>query len=111
MQPDTRWYSAKEWTKYKAQMEGTTILRLPRLLDTVFHSIFVHVPHHVDMRIPCYRLREAATAITRSFPGVVVDRKLRLRAYVSTTKQCKLYDFDRGRWLSYSDVRLHGASA
>jgi omega-6 fatty acid desaturase (delta-12 desaturase) len=82
-------------------MEGTTILRIPRVLDLFFHDIFVHVPHHVDMRIPCYRLREAAAAITAAFPGVVVDRKLRLRAYLSTTKQCKLYDFENGSWTGY----------
>lgn len=104
VQPDTRWYSAKEWTKYRAQMEGTTILRISPFFDVFFHRIFVHVPHHVDMRIPCYHLEAAADAINAAFPGVVVDRKLRMRDYLRATRECKLYDFENGHWCRYPDA-------
>ena len=60
IQPDIRWYPRREWTKFRGQMEGTTILRAPRGFDLFFHSIFVHIPHHVDMRIPFYGLEPAA---------------------------------------------------
>jgi acyl-lipid omega-6 desaturase (Delta-12 desaturase) len=101
VQRDTVWFTPEAWSKFGAQMEGTTILRIPRVLDVFFHNIFVHVPHHVDMRIPCYHLRLAATAITAAFPGVVVDRRLRMRDYFATTGACKLYDFGTQRWLRY----------
>ena len=29
VQPDIRWYPRREWTKFRGQMEGTTILRAP----------------------------------------------------------------------------------
>lgn len=103
VQPDLKWHERREWTKYRAQMEGTTILRMPRILDALFfHNIFVHVPHHVDMRIPCYHLEEAATAIEQAFPDVVTDRRFRIRDYVRATRTCKLYDFELGHWVPYS---------
>ena len=95
---DIKWYTRKEWTKFRGQMEGTTILRIPRILNFVWHNIFVHVPHHVDMRIPFYKLPAAADAIKQAFPGVVIDHKFSLRHHLRTTRACKLYDFELGKW-------------
>jgi omega-6 fatty acid desaturase (delta-12 desaturase) len=95
---DIKWYTRKEWTKFRGQMEGTTILRIPRILNFVWHNIFIHVPHHVDMRIPFYKLPAAAQAIKQAFPGVVIDHKFSLRHHLRTTRACKLYDFELGKW-------------
>jgi omega-6 fatty acid desaturase (delta-12 desaturase) len=100
--PDIRWYTRREWTKVQGQLDGTTILRIPRVLNLFFHSIFVHTPHHVDMRIPCYHLSEAAESIREAFPDRTIDRKLRIREFVAGTRICKLYDFEAGHWLPYS---------
>ena len=95
---DIKWYTRKEWTKFRGQMEGTTILRIPRVLNFVWHNIFVHVPHHVDMRIPFYKLPAAAHAIKQAFPGVVIDHKFSMRQHLRTTRKCKLYNFETGTW-------------
>jgi omega-6 fatty acid desaturase (delta-12 desaturase) len=95
---DIRWYQRREWSKFKGQMEGTTILRIPKTLNFFWHNIFVHVPHHVDMRIPFYKLPAAADAIKAAFPGVVIDRKFSFLAYLRTTRACKLYNFELGKW-------------
>jgi len=104
VQPDIRWYPRREWTKFRGQMEGTTILRAPKVLDLYFHSIFVHIPHHVDMRIPFYGLEPAADAIKAEFPDTIHDEKLRFRDFVRNSRQCKLYDFERGRWMTYDQA-------
>ena len=83
------------------QIDGTRVLRAPWGSNIFFHWIFVHVPHHVDPRIPCYHLEEAADAIDEAFPGRLIDSKLTVRDYISTTRHCKLFDFDSGRWLTY----------
>ena len=44
-------------------VEGTTNLRIPRVFNFFLHNIFVHVPHHVDARIPFHQLPAAAEAI------------------------------------------------
>lgn len=102
--PDVRWYRRREWNKFAGQMEGTTVLRAPRGFDFFFHRIFVHVPHHVDMRIPFYKLEAAADAIEEAFPGTIVERPLSLRDYVATTRSCKLYDFDAQQWGTYDEA-------
>jgi omega-6 fatty acid desaturase (delta-12 desaturase) len=101
IQPGIRWYPRREWTKFRGQVEGTTILRTPWAIDLFFHSIMVHIPHHVDMRIPFYGLESAAAAIKENFPDVVHDEKLRFRDFVANTRECKLYDFENGRWMTY----------
>jgi acyl-lipid omega-6 desaturase (Delta-12 desaturase) len=98
--PNIAW-TRRTWTAVRAQLTGTTVLRMPLGLNFFFHWIFVHVPHHVDVRIPCYHLNRAADAIKKSFPGVIVDRRLRLRDYIRTTRQCKLFDFETGIWHTY----------
>ncbi len=101
---DIAWWPRRSWNSVHGQVEGTTILRIPALANAFLHNIFVHVPHHVDVRIPCYHLPKAADAIRAAFPEVV-DRRLRVRDYLRNTKHCKLYDFDEQRWLDYDSVR------
>lgn len=98
---DIRWWPKKEWNQFRGQMESTTVLRVPRLLNLWMHNIFTHVPHHVDVRIPFHALPEAAAAIRRAFPEIVRERKLSARDYLRSTRVCKLYDFTRGVWLPY----------
>ena len=104
VQPDIRWWKRREWTKFRGQVEGTTILRAPRGLNFFIHWIMVHIPHHVDMRIPMYNLELAAGAIKDAFPDVVHDEPLRFRDFVRNTRRCKLYDFESGRWLTYEEA-------
>lgn len=99
--PEIRWWNRHDWNRFRGQVEGTTVLWGPRWFDPIFHSIMVHLPHHVDMRIPCYRLGEAARAIAEAFPGDVDERPLKMRDYFRSVRHCKLYDFDDGRWVAY----------
>ena len=99
--PDIRWWSRHEWNRFHGQMEGTTILNGPPGWDFFFHWIMVHVPHHVDMSIPCYHLPEAARAISAAFPETVKEQPIRLRDYLASVRQCKVHDFDTGTWATY----------
>jgi len=98
---DIPWYKRHEWTKFKGQVQGTTIFKAPRWLDFFFHQIFLHVPHHVDMRIPFYGLPAAAEAIRAKFGDLVREQPLTLSSYLRTTRRCKLYDFERKTWSPY----------
>src|SRR2546430_5139107 len=82
-------------------MEGTTILRFPRGLTSSPPWIMVHAPQNVDMPIPMYNLEQAADAIKAAYPDTVHDKPLRFGNFVDNTRRCKLYDFDRGEWLTY----------
>lgn len=102
--PDIRWWPRNRWNRYRGQVEGTTVLWGPPGWDLFLHWIMVHLPHHVDMRIPCYRLPEAARAIAAAFPDDVVQRPILRSGYLHSVRVCKLYDFDHGRWLRVSEV-------
>jgi omega-6 fatty acid desaturase (delta-12 desaturase) len=104
VQRDIRWWKRNEWTKFKGQMEGTTVLRVPKGLNFFLHWIMIHTPHHVDMRIPMYNLEKAAKAIEAAFPDIVHDEAWRFGDFRRATKACKLYDFDAGTWLTYAEA-------
>ncbi len=101
IEPGMQWHTRATWTKIAGQLDGTTVLRMPPGVNLVFHWIFVHMPHHVDMRIPCYHLEEAAEAIIDVYPDRVHERRFRWRDYLQATRCCKVYDFNAGTWLPY----------
>lgn len=102
--PDIAWRGREDWNSYRAQVEGTTVYRLPRVLNLFFLNIFVHLPHHVDVRVPFFSLPAAAQAIEDAYPGLVQERRLSWRSYAANTRACKLYDFDQQRWLTYREA-------
>jgi omega-6 fatty acid desaturase (delta-12 desaturase) len=104
IQPTIRWWGRRDWTKFRGQMEGTTILRVAPGMNFFFHWIMIHIPHHVDVRIPMYNLDVAAEAIKERYPDVVHDERLRFSDFVRNSKVCKLYDFEAGRWLTYDQA-------
>lgn len=99
--PSIRWWPRREWNRFRGQVEGTTIMWGPPGWEIFFHWIMVHLPHHVDMRIPCYRLPLAARAIAEAFPDDVEEHPIRFRQYLRSVRACKLHDFETGRWLRY----------
>jgi acyl-lipid omega-6 desaturase (Delta-12 desaturase) len=104
--PDIKWWTKKEWTQFNGQMESTTILKIPKIVNTLwFHNIFVHVPHHVDARIPFHQLPAAAAAIAANYPETVRSLTFSPRSYLRAARQCKLYDFEASQWLPYAAAR------
>ena len=104
--PEIRWWTRRDWTQFKGQMESTTILYVPRIVNRLwFYNIFIHVPHHVDARIRFDHLPRAAAALADSFPDTVHAARLSLRQYLRTTRACKLYDFEDGCWLGYAAAK------
>jgi len=99
--PQLPWHSRGQWRKFRAQVDGTTTLRLPRWAEFFSHNIFFHVAHHVDPRIPFYHLPEATRALQARYGARVREVRYRYRDWVEVTRRCKLYDFEAVRWLDY----------
>jgi omega-6 fatty acid desaturase (delta-12 desaturase) len=81
---------------------GATSHVIPAWLNVFWHNIFLHTAHHVDPRIPFYRLPLATAVLARETGGALAVRPLRLRAWLAATRRCKLYDFERGCWTGYA---------
>ena len=104
--PDIKWWTRKSWSQFNGQMESTTIMRFPKVLNRLwFHNIFVHVPHHVDARIPFHQLPAAAAAIAEAYPDTVRSCRFSFVDYLRAAKACKLYDFEAAQWVPYSTAR------
>ena len=50
------------WSFATASLAGTSYLRLPRLLQWFTGNVGFHHVHHIDPRIPNYRLEECHNA-------------------------------------------------
>ena len=101
--PDIQWHGASRWDRFKGQVEATTNLTMPFGLDFFFHYIMLHVPHHVDVRIPFYNLPNAVRAINSVFPHLMHEGRFDLADYWRSTRNCKLYNFDAGTWIPYPE--------
>lgn len=54
----SRWMRQDRWTAYNASLRGSSYLRLPGVLRWFTGNIGFHHIHHLNPRIPNYRLRE-----------------------------------------------------
>lgn len=59
--PDTYWERDSKWKAWRASMQGASYYRLPAALRWLTANIGVHHIHHLDARIPSYRLYECFT--------------------------------------------------
>ncbi len=96
------WKGRGEWTPAYGQLFGTINYHIPRFLNFFFHDIFIHMPHHVQVKIPFYNLKLALEDIKQHYGPYVAERNSMFRDYLHSTAHCKLFDAASGRWLPYS---------
>ena len=59
----TYWTRHAEWDYVRAGLQGSSYYRLPRIFQWLTLSIGLHHVHHLDSRIPNYRLQECLDAV------------------------------------------------
>ena len=59
---DTYWREHEDWAYVDAGLKGSSHLALPKLLQWVTASIGIHHVHHLNAKIPNYRLQECLDA-------------------------------------------------
>ena len=87
----TSWQRQGNWDHVRASLEGSSYLRLPRLLQWFTGNIGFHHVHHLSSRIPNYRLQECheSRPELRGVAPLSFWRALRSTGYA-------LWDEDRG---------------
>ena len=88
----TLWAPNAEWSFAAAALHGSSHLHLPRILQWFTGNIGFHHAHHLNPRIPNYRLEECHNAL----PDLQSAPILTLRSAV-TTLHYALWDGERGR--------------
>lgn len=75
--------------------------KFPGWFGRLTHDVMDHPVHHLHPRIPCYRLKKAQATLNELLGKHAVVQKFTLRSFLDTLRRCKLYDFDKHRWLDF----------
>ncbi len=90
-----------EWTYHQAAMESSSYLKLGRVMRWFTGNIGYHHIHHLNVRIPFYRLPEAMEAIPELQSPATITLSLRdIRACFS----CCLWDPEGQRMVSFKEA-------
>jgi omega-6 fatty acid desaturase (delta-12 desaturase) len=97
---DAYWESSDEWSYADAALQGSSYLKLPKVLQFFTGNIGVHHVHHLSARIPNYNLQRAhdANPIFHEVPTLSLWDAIR-------TVRLKLWDEDRGRLVTWAQAR------
>ena len=109
--PDVRWMMPTgQPSTVEQSMAGTVHIKFPRLLDWFMHRVMQHQAHHVHVGVPLYHIKAAQDEVGQISHGrnaVVWTPAYHLRL----TRECKLYDPVRQRWLGFEAARTAPAAA
>jgi omega-6 fatty acid desaturase (delta-12 desaturase) len=92
--------SQEAWTYYRAAMESSSYMRLNRVMQWFTGNIGFHHIHHLNVRIPFYRLPEVMDAIPELQSPVTTTLS---RRDIRDCFRCCLWDEDRQRVVSYRE--------
>jgi omega-6 fatty acid desaturase (delta-12 desaturase) len=77
-------------------------VHVPRPLAWLLHDIFVHTPHHLDARIPYYRLRLAWGELRPLVAGLdVLEYRATVREVGAVFAACKLFEPATAAWSTF----------
>jgi acyl-lipid omega-6 desaturase (Delta-12 desaturase) len=97
----TEWTSGDEWSFADAALEGSSYLKLPKVLQFFTASIGLHHVHHLSAKIPNYNLQRAHddNPIFHAVPSLSLWDGVR-------AVRLKLWDEDRGELVTFAQARL-----
>jgi omega-6 fatty acid desaturase (delta-12 desaturase) len=97
---DTYWQGHGDWRYDHAALEGSSYLKLPRLLQFFSGNIGFHHVHHLSVGIPNYNLQEAHESTDR----LQAVPELTLRDGLRATR-LKLWDEQTARLVTFREAR------
>ena len=107
--PRAVWYAVREeWDFFAGQVESTVHAQMPRWLEWISAFIMQHTAHHVNRRIPLYRLSESQRYLERSYTDKIIVEPWSFTAVGKTLARCKLYDYENHRWLNFQGRQTVG---
>ena len=97
---DTYWQSADDWSYADAALNGSSYLKLPKLLQFFTGNIGLHHVHHLSARVPNYNLQAAHdhNPIFHQVPQISLWDGLR-------AVRLKLWDEDHRRLVTFAQAR------
>jgi len=99
--------SPEAWTFYRAAMESSSYMQLNKVMQWFTGNIGFHHIHHLNVRIPFYRLPEVMDAIPELQSPVTTTLRPR---DIRDCFRCCLWDEDQHRAVSYREASRLAAS-
>ena len=99
-----RWVRRDEWNHVEASMEGSSWFDLPHVLHWLTGNIGFHHVHHLNPRVPNYRLGAAHAAVQALWPAEPLSLRGGLRAPWLT-----LWDEASGKLVGFRDAHRSAA--
>ena len=96
---DSRWARQRQWSFISASLDGSSYLKLPKILQWFTGNIGFHHVHHLAPRIPNYRLEHCY----RDIAGLRDSSKLSLRSAFMCIRLA-LWDEERQCLVRFKDV-------
>ncbi len=93
---------ASEWSHVRGALEASSFLKLGRVMRWFTGDIGYHHVHHLNPRIPFYRLKEAMDEIPALQHPVVVKAR---PSTLFSMFRLKLWDPEAGRMVGYKSAR------
>ena len=103
---DVYWARHDEWSYAAAALQGSSYLRLPKVLQFFTGNIGLHHVHHMSAQIPNYNLQRAHDEV----PAFHTARTFSLREAATLTR-FKLWDEDAGRMVTFAQARAPRSTA
>ncbi|TWU20272.1 Fatty acid desaturase [Novipirellula galeiformis] len=101
--PDAKIRDGEEWSYTHAALQSSSFLDLGPVMHWMTGNIGYHHVHHLNAKIPFYRLPEAM----RALPPLQAPRKtsLKLRDIIACLN-LKLWDEEQDRLITYAEAKL-----
>ncbi|WP_296656579.1 fatty acid desaturase [Thiobacillus sp. 0-1251] len=100
--PNAYWKQRSEWEFWRASMEGASYYELPTMLRWLTANIGLHHIHHLDARIPNYRLYECFL----NHPEFATSRRFGLRESFKCMN-LRLWDTQAQRMVPFPSTSRH----
>lgn len=94
-----------EWNHTIGALYCTTVIYSNWLIDSLLHHIMIHTPHHVDIRIPFYRLKTALVSIKEHYGQYLHEYNMDVSTLKHIFKSCKLYDYHKHVWYDFAAAK------
>lgn len=100
--PRLQWYVDLDlWEAARDGVSSTVHVTFAPGLDWLLNNIMIHPAHHLDVRVPLYRLDPAQRSLDDA-GATAVEQRFSFRYAWDTLKRCKLYDYGERRWMDFA---------
>ena len=95
----------KEWSPSIGVIYCSTIIHCSKPAQLLLHNIMIHIPHHLDSRIPFYHLPKAYHSLKKEYGEYFHEYNFKWSNVYTIFKKCKLYDFENKQWFTFKEAK------